>query len=75
MTREHSKRQFVVCVSNKGYEASLELRKIYQRVPDEAAAKRGLIRVIDESEEDYLYPESCFAPIEVPKSIEESLRT
>ena len=48
---------FVICVGNKGYSASLELRKIYQVLPDKAALKLHQIRVIDESGEDYLYPE------------------
>jgi hypothetical protein len=49
--------RFIVCVKNKDYAASLELRKLYQVVSDEAAAKLHQIRVIDESGEDYLYPE------------------
>jgi hypothetical protein len=52
--------QFVVCVKNRGYGASLELRKLYQVVADETAAKLRQIRVIDESGEDYLYPEEYF---------------
>jgi hypothetical protein len=48
--------QFFLCVGNRGYSASLELRKIYQALPDNAGMKHGQIRVIDESGEDYLYP-------------------
>lgn len=54
--------QFVVCVKNTGYAASLELLKLYQAIPDEVAAKLHQIRVIDESGEDYLYPEEYFVP-------------
>ena len=54
--------QFVICVGNKGYAASLELRKIYQVIPDKAASRLHQIRVIDESGEDYLYPREFFAP-------------
>ncbi len=54
--------QFVICVGNKGYAASLELRKIYQVTPDKAATSVDQIRVIDESGEDYLYPEDYFLP-------------
>jgi hypothetical protein len=61
---------FVVCVDNSGYPASLELRKIYQRLRDPASAASGLIRVVDESGEDYLYPASMFVPISVPKAVE-----
>ncbi|NUO80688.1 hypothetical protein HUU05_11460 [candidate division KSB1 bacterium] len=62
--------RFVVCVKNEGYLASLEPRKIYSVLPDEKASKHGLIRVIDESGEDYLYPTDFFVPIEVPEAAE-----
>jgi hypothetical protein len=62
-------KKFVVCLKNKGYEVSLERRKIYQVLPDPGAAKHRQIRVIDESGEDYLYPQSFFAPIELPQTI------
>lgn len=64
-----SNKRFVICLKNKGYEVSLERRKIYQALPDPAAAKHRQIRVIDESGEDYLYPQSFFAPIELPQPI------
>jgi hypothetical protein len=64
---------FVVCVSNKGYPASLEVRKLYQSIPDDQAAKRHYVRVIDESDEDYLYPEEYFVPIQLPQSAERAL--
>jgi hypothetical protein len=62
-------RRFAVCVKNDGYEVSLERRKIYQVLPDPEAAKHGDIRIIDESGEDYLYPKSFFAPIELPQPL------
>ncbi len=65
--------EFVVCINNDDYPASLELHKIYRVVPDEDAASDGDTRVIDESGEDYLYPASYFAPIKVPVAVEESL--
>ena len=64
--------RFVICISNKDYPASLEVRKIYRAVPDPHAAKHQMIRVIDESNEDYLYPLSYFVPIELPKAAEEA---
>ncbi len=73
MSSRGSEKRFVVCIDNRGYEASLEPRKIYQATPDRTASKRGLIRIVDESGEDYLYPEKYFVPIEVPRSIEEAL--
>ncbi len=71
-SRESSK-EFVVCINNEDYPASLELHKIYRVVPDEDAASDGDIRIIDESGEDYLYPAPYFAPIKVPQQVEESL--
>ncbi|MCU0241641.1 MAG: hypothetical protein MUF51_04385 [Vicinamibacteria bacterium] len=67
-------RQYVVCVCNKGYEASLERHKIYIVVPDRDAARDGDVRVIDESGEDYLYPATWFVALAVPKAVESSLR-
>jgi hypothetical protein len=64
-----TKRQLVLCLRNKGYEASLERRKIYQVVPDHDAATHRQLRVIDESGEDYLYPETFFAPINLPRPL------
>lgn len=52
--------RFVLCVRNKGYPVGLELRKIYRVLADEQASKRHQLRVIDESGEDYLYPEEYF---------------
>ena len=62
-------RQLVLCLRNRGYEASLERRKIYQVIPDRDAAKHGQLRVIDESGEDYLYPASFFTFIKLPRTI------
>ena len=66
-------RQFVICIQNEGYPASLELWKVYRVLPDEKAAKHQLIRVIDESGEDYLYSQSCFVPIKLPQAVKEAL--
>ena len=65
--------RFVVCVKNKGYEASLELCKLYRLVPDPAAEQRGYLRVIDESGEDYGYSADRFLSIELPKPLERAL--
>ena len=62
--------QFVVCINNQDYQASLEVRKIYQIIPDSRAAEHQFIRVIDESGEDYLYPVAYFVPIELQKAVE-----
>lgn len=62
-------KQLVVCLDNRGYRASLEVRKIYVSLRDAAAEKRGLVRVIDESGEDYLYPKTHFRAIALPQSL------
>ena len=54
-------RHFAVCVRNDGYPASLELMKLYEVLPDQFADENGLIRVVDESGEDYLYASDYFA--------------
>lgn len=58
--------QFAICVRNDDYLASLELRKAYQVLPDEEGRRRGLLRIIDESGEDYLFPEEFFMLVELP---------
>jgi hypothetical protein len=58
-----------VCVSNEGYPASLEVRKIYGVLPDRGARSHGLLRVIDESGEDYLYPASQFREVQLSSEI------
>ena len=68
MAKKQPTARFVVCVRNDDYAASLEVRKIYRALADESAAARHFVRVIDESGEDYLYPESYFVPIELPKA-------
>jgi len=55
----------VICRSNAGYAASLEPRKLYVVIDDPAARAKGLLRVIDESGDDYLYPAELFMPIEL----------
>ena len=65
--------QFAICVCNDDYPASLELRKLYQVVEDEFAQAHALLRVIDESGEDYLYPHAYFVRVTLPKPVEETL--
>jgi hypothetical protein len=64
---------FVVCLKNNGYEASLEPRKIYQALPDEEAESHKMLRVIDESGEDYLFPASLFSPISLSQTLAREL--
>jgi hypothetical protein len=67
-------RGFAVCINNKGYEASLEFGKIYQVVIDKEAEAEGLIRIIDESGEDYGYSLERFHPVVLPQTLENVLR-
>ena len=67
MTMTHRKPRYLICVKNEGYEASLECRKVYKALPNVKAESHGLVRVIDESGEDYLYPAGFFVSIEPPK--------
>ena len=72
MKERNSDPRYVVCVKNEGYPASLEIRKIYRTVPDDRAAEHGMLRVVDESGEDYVYPADYFMSIELPQAVEEA---
>jgi hypothetical protein len=65
--------KFVICTNNQDYPTSLERWKIYRVVADEKAEKRNLIRIIDESGEDYLYSKQDFTAIVLPKSVESQM--
>lgn len=67
MVRDDAQHGYAICVRNDGFAASLELRKVYVTVADPEAARQRFVRVIDESGEDYLYPEGFFVPIELPR--------
>ncbi|MCH7732719.1 MAG: hypothetical protein IIB44_09420 [Candidatus Marinimicrobia bacterium] len=67
--------KFVICVNNQGYEVSLERWKVYRVLPDNKAENHSQIRIVDESGEDYLFPEEYFAPIKIPKPIQEAMTT
>ena len=70
---KQSEPQFVVCIKNTDYAASLELRKLYRVIPDETAAKLHQLRIIDESGEDYLYPEEYFVAVHLPQAAEKAV--
>ena len=72
--KTQSEQEYVVCIDNDGYPASLELHKIYRVLPDRDAGRDGDLRVIDESGEDYLFPAACFAYIRVPETVRASLQ-
>ena len=64
--------QYVICIKNEGYPASLELRKVYQKLPDAQAEAHAMIRLIDESGEGYLYPDAFFLPIRLPQAVKKA---
>lgn len=63
MRRRRRTTQYLLCVHNDGYAASLQTRRLYEHVSDKSAEARGLVRVIDESGEDYLDPQKLFATV------------
>ena len=74
MTSSKPARTFVVCVSNRGYPAALEVRKLYRRLVDRKASRMGMMRVVDESGEGYLYPSVFFLPIRLSAAVLRALR-
>ncbi len=68
MAKKKPPGQFLLCIKNDNYPALLEVRKVYQVIPDATAAARGLVRILDESGEDYLYPQDYFISIELPQA-------
>ena len=71
--RKRVSRRYAVCIRNEGNEASLERNKLYVVLPDRKAQADGLVRVIDEDGEDYLYPADWFVAVEVPRVVKLSL--
>ena len=72
MAKSKENHKFALCIENKDCE-DLEKRKIYQTISDDDAAKEGYLRVVDESGEDYLYPQSYFILISLPREAKEAL--
>jgi hypothetical protein len=73
MAKENGKKTFALCIENKECK-DLEKRKIYRILQDDGAAKEGYLRIIDESGEDYLYPESYFILVELPQEAQNALQ-
>lgn len=65
-------RKVLVCIDPAGHE-DLQSRRIYERLPDPSAARSRFVRVIDDSGEDYLYPESCFVAVDLPRAVRVAL--
>jgi hypothetical protein len=73
MTKQMQIHKFALCVDNKDCE-DLERRKIYQVLPDEEAEKEGFLRVIDESGDDYLYPQCYFVLVQLSREAQDALQ-
>ena len=71
MAKNKKDPQYLLCVKNDAYPASLEVRKVYQALPDAMAAAKNFVRVIDESGEDYLFPAAYFVAIDLPQAARE----
>ncbi len=72
MVQERTEKVFALCIENKDCD-DLEKRKIYQILADKKASKEGYLRIIDESGEDYLYPESYFIMVKLPRKAQDAL--
>ncbi len=75
MKTSSRRRRFAICIDNAGYPASLDRWKVYQVLPDPDAEKHRMIRVIDESGEDYLYPKAYFALVDLPPKVRRLYRS
>lgn len=73
MVKKSKQQSFALCIENRECE-DLEKRKIYTVLADDEAAKEGYLRIIDESGEDYLYPESYFILVELPREAQDALQ-
>ena len=69
MKRRQPNIHYLLCVKNDGYPASLLVRRLYEQLPDAAAEGLGMVRIIDESDGDYLYPREFFANLDIPKPV------
>ncbi len=74
MAQTQQRDKFALCIESKDCD-DLEKGKVYRVLPDDAAAKEGYLRVVDESVEDYLYPEIYFVLLDLPRKAEEALLT
>lgn len=73
MTTRPQSKQLVVCINNEGYPAALEKRKIYVSLRDPVAEKHGLVRIVDESGDAYLYPKSFFRSVALTQSVRKAI--
>ncbi|HEX8317670.1 hypothetical protein [Longimicrobium sp.] len=74
MTEQPANAQFVLCVQNIGYEVDLRVGRVYHRLPDPVGERRGFLRVIDETGDDFMFPKRCFVPVEAGHAEESTIR-
>jgi hypothetical protein len=74
LTMTAKQKGYAVCLRNRGFVASLEVRKLYPFIDDPDAEANDLIRVVDESGEDYLYPARLFRKLALPDDVQRALR-
>jgi hypothetical protein len=67
--------RYAICVCNDGHAASLDLWKVYRQLPDKNAEQDAMVRVVDNEDEDYLYPADWFVPIDLPASVEKRMKS
>ena len=73
MAKKKQVPRFLLCVKNEAYPASLDVLKVYRALPDPVAEAKNYVRIIDESGEDYLYPNSYFVRVELPRALQQAL--
>jgi hypothetical protein len=74
MTEQPANAQFVLCVQNDGYEVDLRVGRVYHMLPDPVGERRGFLRVIDETGDDFMFPKRCFVPVEAAQAEESTMR-
>ena len=73
MARNVTGKRYAVCIRNRGHRASLVVRRLYELLPDQEAEEHGLLRIVDESGEDYLYPAQMFVALELPRPVQRAI--
>jgi hypothetical protein len=74
MTTTRRSASYLLCVSNRGYRASLMVRRVYRRLRDPMGDQAGLVRVVDETGEDYLFPKRLFVEVDLPREATRAFR-
>ncbi len=69
-----SRFKYFICIKNNDYSSSLEIRKIYRAISDKSAEENNLLRIMDETGEDYLYPKEYFVSIEIPLKVKNTFK-